>query len=74
MGMTRLTAGESGPAQLAVGLGEVITDFHARGLPFDRTDEYASINYYENVLQAADGDRIRAQLTASEFDTYFTNH
>lgn len=42
-----------------------MTDFDSRGLPFDKADEYASINYYENVLQAGE-DRIRTQLTASK--------
>jgi hypothetical protein len=59
-------AGESGPVQISAGLGSVLTDFNARGLPFDKSDEYASINYYENTLKAGDAARIRAQMTASK--------
>lgn len=57
--------GESGPVQIATGLGEVVTDFDARGLSFDKRDEYASPNYYSVGLKGADGS-INAELAASE--------
>jgi len=57
--------GESGPAQLAVGLGNVVTDFEERGLRFERRDEYASANYYRNLLGAKEGN-IEVEMTASE--------
>lgn len=56
--------GESGPVQVAVGLGDVVIDFHKRGLRFKRSDEYASQNYYSNVLRGAHG-AIEAELAAS---------
>ncbi|BEI84098.1 hypothetical protein CcaverHIS002_0407020 [Cutaneotrichosporon cavernicola] len=56
--------GESGPVQLGVGLGDVVTDFHGRGLEFDRRDEYASQNYYSNVLQSKHGN-IEAEMAAT---------
>lgn len=57
--------GESGPAQIFAGLGNVVTDFEKRGLDFDRADEYASANYYRNVLQAPHGN-IEVEMSASE--------
>jgi hypothetical protein len=57
--------GESGPAQIAAGLGPVTTDFEQRGLPFDRDNEYASANYYSNVLYAEDG-QIGVEMSARE--------
>ncbi|KAL1411539.1 hypothetical protein Q8F55_002501 [Vanrija albida] len=56
--------GESGPVQIATGLGEVVTDFDARGLAFDKRDEYASPNYYSVGLKGADGS-INAELSAT---------
>ncbi|WVQ67420.1 uncharacterized protein L199_005616 [Kwoniella botswanensis] len=44
--------GESGPVEIHASLGEVITDFEKRGLTFKREDEYASPNYYRNLLDA----------------------
>ncbi|WRT66686.1 uncharacterized protein IL334_003646 [Kwoniella shivajii] len=44
--------GESGPTEMHASLGEIITDFSERGLSFDKKDEYASTNYYSNVLDA----------------------
>ncbi|RSH89012.1 hypothetical protein EHS25_002674 [Saitozyma podzolica] len=57
--------GESGPAQLSAGLGEVETEFEARGLSFRKEDEYASANYYSNVLDAGEHGKIQAELAAS---------
>jgi hypothetical protein len=57
--------GESGPVQVAAGLGEVVTDFEKRGLDFERADEYASQNYYSNILRSAHGN-IEAEMAASE--------
>lgn len=57
--------GESGPAQVAAGLGAVVTDFDKRGLNFKRQDEYASVNYYSNVLRGENGD-IDAELAQSK--------
>ncbi|ORY26128.1 glycosyl hydrolase family 92-domain-containing protein [Naematelia encephala] len=56
--------GESGPSQISAGLGAVVTDFDKRGLPFQRSTEYASANYYTNVLDAGVGD-IFAEMTAT---------
>ena len=56
--------GESGPSQISPGLGHVETDFAKRGLPFNKEDEYASANYYRNVLNAKAGF-IEAEMTAS---------
>jgi hypothetical protein len=61
-----MVTGESGPAQISAGLGEMITDFEKRGLPFKRQDEYASANYYSNVLDAGSNGMIEAELTACE--------
>ena len=58
--------GESGPAQISAGLGTVKTNFEDRGLPFDKADEYASANYYRNVLDAGSEGKIEAEMTASE--------
>lgn len=57
--------GESGPSQISVGLGDVVTDFDKRGLPFRRQDEYASPNYYSNVLQAGANGKIEVEMSAS---------
>lgn len=57
--------GESGPVQVAAGLGEVVTDFERRGMEFKRRDEYASQNYYSNVLSGP-GGIVEAEMTASE--------
>lgn len=57
--------GESGPVQVAAGLGDVVTDFDKRGMRFERKDEYASQNYYSNVLRGKHG-RVDAELSASE--------
>ncbi len=57
--------GESGPVQVAVGLGAVVTDFEKRGLDFARADEYASQNYYSNILRSRHGN-IEAEMAASE--------
>lgn len=56
--------GESGPVQVHAGLGPVVTDFLRRAMPFKREDEYASANYYANVLRGYHGD-VRAELSAS---------
>ncbi|KLT38965.1 hypothetical protein CC85DRAFT_266218 [Cutaneotrichosporon oleaginosum] len=56
--------GESGPVQVGVGLGDVVTDFQRRGLKFRRKDEYASQNYYSNVLRGKHG-LIEAELAAT---------
>ncbi|GMK53915.1 hypothetical protein CspeluHIS016_0105010 [Cutaneotrichosporon spelunceum] len=56
--------GESAPVQLAPGLGDVVTDFHGRGLAFRRADEYASQNYYSNILRGRHG-RIEAEMAAT---------
>ena len=57
--------GESGPSQISAGLGTVVTDFETRGLPFKRENEYASSNYYSNVLDAGKEGDIVAEMTAS---------
>ncbi|OCF43056.1 hypothetical protein I317_03150 [Kwoniella heveanensis CBS 569] len=57
--------GESAPSEISAGLGEPITDFHQRGLPFERKDEYASPNYYRNLLDAGDQGKIRVEMTAT---------
>ncbi|EIW72522.1 hypothetical protein TREMEDRAFT_26302 [Tremella mesenterica DSM 1558] len=56
--------GESGPAMLSVGLGKVITDFEERGIPFDKSHEYASANYYSTLLNAEEGD-IQTEMSAT---------
>ncbi|KAK8864700.1 hypothetical protein IAR55_001952 [Kwoniella newhampshirensis] len=57
--------GESGPAQISAGLGNVVTDFEARGLPFKKEDEYASANYYSNALDAGEHGSIQVEMTAA---------
>ena len=57
--------GESGPAQISIGLGGIETDFEKRALPFDKRNEYASANYYSNLLHAPGGD-IFTELAASK--------
>ncbi|KAL7422033.1 hypothetical protein Q5752_003806 [Cryptotrichosporon argae] len=57
--------GESGPVQLAAGVGDVVTDFEARGLPFGKADEYASANYYANLLDTGRG-KLGVELSATE--------
>jgi hypothetical protein len=59
-----LIKGESGPVQISPGFGELETTFESRGMDFRRSDEYASANYYSNILRAAGGN-IKAEMTAS---------
>jgi hypothetical protein len=42
----------------------VVTEFEARGLSFRKEDEYASANYYSNVLDAGGHGKIQAELAA----------
>jgi hypothetical protein len=42
----------------------VETEFEARGLSFRKEDEYASANYYSNVLDAGEHGKIQAELAA----------
>lgn len=49
------------------GLGEVVTDFDKRSLPFDRQEEYASSSYYRTVLDAGGAGKVEAELASSEF-------
>jgi hypothetical protein len=42
----------------------VVTEFEARGLSFRKEDEYASANYYLNVLDAGGHGKIQAELAA----------
>ena len=69
-GLCSRSSGESGPAQIFAGLGTVITDFADRGLHFRKEDEYASANYYSNVLDGAHGN-IAAEMTASVSSKHF---
>lgn len=46
-------------------LGTVVTGFDERGLPFRKEDEYASANYYSNILDAGKNGKIHAEMTAS---------
>ncbi|WVW84279.1 hypothetical protein I302_106309 [Kwoniella bestiolae CBS 10118] len=58
--------GESGPVEIHASLGEVITDFAQRGLSFKREDEYASPNYYRNLLDAGDvKGKVEIEMSAS---------
>ncbi|ADV23805.1 alpha-1,2-mannosidase [Cryptococcus gattii E566] len=58
--------GESGPVEISPGLGTtIITDFDKRGLPFKREDEYASANYYRNLLDAGDNGEIQVEMSAT---------
>ncbi|KIR34315.1 alpha-1,2-mannosidase [Cryptococcus deuterogattii MMRL2647] len=58
--------GESGPVEISPGLGTIIvTDFDKRGLPFKREDEYASANYYRNLLDARDNGEIQVEMSAT---------
>jgi len=41
-----------------------VTDFEERGLPFKKDDEYASANYYSNVLDAGKEGKIFAEMSA----------
>jgi hypothetical protein len=43
----------------------VVTDFAARALQFNKKDEYASANYYSNVLDAGANGNIYAEMSAS---------
>jgi hypothetical protein len=61
-----MSLGESGPVQIAAGLGRVVTDFQARALPFNKEDEYASANYYSNILDVGTESHIKAEMSASE--------
>ncbi|WWC88991.1 uncharacterized protein L201_003908 [Kwoniella dendrophila CBS 6074] len=74
--------GESGPTEIHASLGEVITDFAKRGLSFDRKDEYASPNYYRNLLDAGkDKGKVEIEMSATSrvghirytFNTSFEN-
>lgn len=60
--------GESGPVQVMAGHGEVETDFDKRALPFKRENEYASVNYYSNVLALNKEDNIGVELSAGKWD------
>ncbi|KAE8539215.1 hypothetical protein D1P53_004311 [Cryptococcus gattii VGV] len=58
--------GESGPVEISPGLGTtIVTDFDKRGLPFKREDEYASANYYRNLLDAGDNGEIQVEMSAT---------
>ncbi|WVQ99719.1 hypothetical protein IAU59_006861 [Kwoniella sp. CBS 9459] len=57
--------GESAPSEISAGLGEPITDFQQRGLPFNREDEYASPNYYRNILDAGNQGKIQVEMSAT---------
>ncbi|KAK4690007.1 hypothetical protein P7C73_g123, partial [Tremellales sp. Uapishka_1] len=56
--------GESGPAQISAGLGRLKTSFEDRGLHFRRENEYASQNYYSNLLEGVEG-QIGVEMSAS---------
>ncbi|WVR06761.1 hypothetical protein IAU60_003796 [Kwoniella sp. DSM 27419] len=57
--------GESAPTEVSAGLGDPITDFNARGLPFNREEEYASPNYYRNLLNAGEKGSIEVEMTST---------
>ncbi|OWZ72964.1 hypothetical protein AYX14_01548 [Cryptococcus neoformans] len=58
--------GESGPIEISPGLDTtIVTDFDKRGLPFKREDEYASANYYRNLLDAGDNGEIEVEMSAT---------
>ncbi|WWC62224.1 uncharacterized protein I303_104819 [Kwoniella dejecticola CBS 10117] len=57
--------GESGSVEIHASLGRVITDFQKRGLPFKRKDEYASANYYRNLLDAGQDGKVEIEMSAS---------
>lgn len=44
----------------------MVTDFEARGLPFYRDREYASVNYYRTLLDDEKNGHILAEMSASE--------
>lgn len=60
--------GESGPVQVMAGHGTVVTDFDKRALTFKREDEYASPNYYSNVMDLGEGDKLGLEMSSSESD------
>lgn len=63
--------GESGPVEISPGLGTaIVTDFDKRGLPFKGEDEYASANYYRNLLDAGDNGEIEVEMSASTFPCF----
>ncbi|ODN72681.1 hypothetical protein L202_08120 [Cryptococcus amylolentus CBS 6039] len=57
--------GESAPLEVSPSLANTPKVlFDDRALPFDRSDEYASPNYYRNLLKD-EGGHVEAELTAS---------
>lgn len=62
--------GESGPSQISAGLGAVVTDFDERGLLFKKEDEYASPNYYSNILDAEQEGSLFVEMSASRYHFY----
>ncbi|WVQ79626.1 hypothetical protein IAT38_001726 [Cryptococcus sp. DSM 104549] len=58
--------GESAPFEISPGLGTSSAGYdETRGLPFKREDEYASANYYRNVMDAGDDGSIEVEMTAT---------
>ncbi|TYJ52195.1 hypothetical protein B9479_007210 [Cryptococcus floricola] len=57
--------GESAPLEISPSLATTPQVLFAdRALPFERSEEYASVNYYRNLLKD-EGGRVEVELTAS---------
>lgn len=60
--------GESGQVVVVPGAGEIRSAFEQRGMPFRHDDEVATASYYRVAMDALEGGRIAAEMSAS---TYF---
>ncbi len=63
--------GDYGYITLMPQTGELRTSPETRGLAFSHTDEIVSPDYYAVSLRLHDGNRIRAEMTATERCAYF---
>ncbi|KAI0686232.1 glycoside hydrolase family 92 protein [Earliella scabrosa] len=57
--------GESGPAIIAVGAGQVQPVFENRGMSFTRENEIATASYYSVLMDAIEGGTIHAEQSAT---------
>ncbi|EIW62378.1 glycoside hydrolase family 92 protein [Trametes versicolor FP-101664 SS1] len=57
--------GESGPAVIAPGAGEVQSVFERRGMAFKHTNEIATASYYSVIMDALEGGTIHAEQSAT---------
>ena len=58
--------GESGPAIIAVGAGQVQPVFENRGMSFTHENEIATASYYSVLMDAIEGGTIHAEQSASK--------